>query len=264
MELLQNPFQTAGSQSQPLMTMIELERHRAELLNRDPGHLTGYDCPECMNRGGFHRVDAEGRRYMEECRCMAIRRSMGYLRRSGLSDLAERYTFDAWENREPWQRKAAETAREYVRGKSGWFVMAGSPGTGKTHLCTAVACALINDGVEARYMLWRDVATRAKAAVNDEEEYQGIVTPLKAVRALYIDDLFKTGKGQEPTVGDVNLAFEILNARYNNIKLLTIISTEKTMEQMLEIDQAVGSRIYERSKGYYLPVEGKKNWRLDG
>lgn len=232
------------------------------MLNKEPGNLPDYDCPDCMNRGHFHRVDDQGRTYLEECRCKAIRRSVWRMRHSGLADMAQRYTFDTWEQREPWQRSAADIARRYVKERDGWFLMAGSPGTGKTHLCTAVACALIDAGIETRYMLWRDVSTRAKAVVNDEAEYQRIVEPLKAVKALYIDDLFKTGKGQAPTVGDVNLAFEILNARYNNARLLTIISTERTVEELLEIDEAVGSRIYERSKGYYLPVTGKKNWRL--
>ena len=119
-------------------------------------------------------------------------------------------------------------------------------------------------GVDVRYMLWRDISVRAKALVNDEAEYKRLVDPLKTVRCLYIDDLFKTGKGQEPTTGDVNLAFEILNNRYNDEKKLTIISTERDIEQLLNIDEAVGSRVYERSRDFYLQLSGKKNWRLMG
>ena len=78
-------------------------------------------------------------------------------------------------------------------------------------------------GVETRYALWRDMSVQAKAVVNDEQEYQRLVGPLKRVRCLYIDDLFKTGKGQQPTTGDVNLAFEILNSRYNDSTKITII-----------------------------------------
>ena len=42
---------------------------------------------------------------------------------------------------------------------------------------------------------------------------------------------------------------------------LTIISTERSLDEILEIDEAVGSRIYERSKAYYLPLHAM-NWRL--
>lgn len=244
------------------MTLIDLERLKADRCNQERGNLTGYDCPDCLNRGYFHRVDDQGRRYLEECRCMDVRRNKERIARSGLADMMTRYTFDRWQEREPWQKKARQMAERYMERREGWFLAAGSPGTGKTHLCTALCVGLMEKGVSARYMLWRDVSTRAKAVVNDEAEYRRLVDPLKNVRCLYIDDLFKTGKGQEPTVADVNLAFEILNSRYNDSRKLTVISTERDIEQLLEIDEAVGSRIYERSRDFYLCLTGKKNWRL--
>lgn len=246
------------------MTPIELARWQADRMNTEPGDKQGYDCPECLNRGHFHRVDDQGRRYLEECRCMVIRRNRERIKRSGLADLLERYTLGTWQEPEPWQRKARELVERYAEHTSGWLLASGTPGTGKTHLCTALCGLLMEKGTDVRYMLWRDVSVRAKAVVNDEAEYQRLVEPLKRVKCLYIDDLFKTGKGQEPTTGDVNLAFEILNSRYNNEKLLTIISTERDIEQLLSIDEAVGSRIYERCREFYLALEGKKNWRLMG
>ncbi len=113
-----------------------------------------------------------------------------------------------------------------------------------------------------QYVLWRDMSVRAKAVVTDDEEYNRITEPLKRVKVLYIDDLFKTKDGTPVSPADVNLAFEILNYRYNDTGKITIISTEKTMDQLLEIDEAVGSRIYERSKEHWLNFCGKQNWRL--
>lgn len=187
---------------------------------------------------------------------------MRAIEKSGLSELLKRYKMDSWEERSPWQKMLAGMVRRYAERKDGWFFLAGSPGTGKTHLCTALCGMLMDQGFSVRYMLWRDVSVRAKACVNDKQEYYAIVEPLKRVSVLYIDDLFKMGKGQEPTAGDVNLAFEILNARYNDPRLLTVLSSELTVEKIMDIDESVGSRIYERSKNYYANTSGRKNWRL--
>ena len=246
-------------------SMSERERQRfiADSANREVGALTGYDCPKCLNRGYYHRVDENGKICTEDCVCMEIRRNKRIMEKSGLADMVTRYTFDNWKERESWHKKAREMALRYAKDRRGWFVMAGSVGAGKTHLCTALCGKMMDEGVPVRYALWRDLVTRAKAVVNDDAEYQKIVAPLKKVKCLYIDDLFKTGKGETPTVGDVNIAFEIINHRYNDAGKLTILSTERTVEEILAIDEAVGSRIYERAKEFYLPLSGKKNWRLD-
>ena len=75
-------------------------------------------------------------------------------------------------------------------------------------------------------------------------------------------DFLKTGKGQEPTTGDVNLAFELINARYADPTKLTIISSELPVAEIVDIDEAVGSRIYERSKAHYADLSGRQNWRM--
>lgn len=191
---------------------------------------------------------------------MAIRQSRARLGKSGLKDLVGRYSFATWQVRESWQQGALEMAHRFVQDPGGhWFVMAGQVGAGKSHLCTAVAAALMEKGLPARYMLWRDTAVQAKAVVNDDAAYAALVGPLKRIKVLYIDDLFK---GAKVTPGDVNLAFELLNSRYNDSGKITILSSERTVDQLLDIDEAVGSRIYERSKAFYLELTGVKNWRL--
>ena len=241
---------------------LSLARWRAEQYNDKTGMLVGLDCPACKNRGYFAQVDEEGRETLRECSCMAARRSLDRIKRSGLADLLTRYTLETWEVREPWQAKALNMVRDFAKAPEGWFLASGRPGTGKSHLCTALCGLLLDAGMDVRYMLWREDSVRAKAAITDQAEYERIVEPLKATRVLYIDDLFKTGRGQTPSPADVSLAFELLNARYNDGQKITIISTEYSVETLLEVDEAVGSRIYERSKKYYLCAENKKNWRL--
>jgi DNA replication protein DnaC len=235
------------------MTLTEM---KAKTLNDQVGNLKGVDCQACKNKGYV----AESRGdclVMVECECMAKRRSLNRIEKSGLSGLIERYTFGAYMEEEGWQKNAKQKALEYVEsGRGKWFVISGTPGTGKTHLCTAIASALMDDGHELRYMLWRNDAPRLKAMVNDRDAYEAELGKLKSVDVLYIDDFFKGGV----TEADVNLAFELINERYNR-QLRTIISSERGVESMLDIDEAIGSRIYERSKGFCVKMP-EKNWRL--
>lgn len=240
----------------------ELALRKAASMNETPGYLTGYDCPKCLNRGVMWVVRGNDEVTASECECMIQRRNLQRLKRSGLEDAVTRYTFETWQTPDRWQEKAKALAERYAKERRGWFVAYGHVGSGKTHLCTAICAELLATGMNTQYMLWRDVAVQAKAAITDDEAYNAIVTPLKRVKCLYIDDLFKVGKGKPPTEGDVNLAFEILNSRYNDSSKLTIISTERSMEDLLDIDEAVGSRIYERSKGFRLDFSDKPNWRL--
>jgi DNA replication protein DnaC len=80
--------------------------------------------------------------------------------------------------------------------------------------------------------------------------------------------LFKTGKDpktgmmQKPSVADVNYAFEIINYRYNNPSLLTIISSELSEDELLDIDEAIGGRIYERAKTFTIGKNRDRNYRM--
>ena len=267
MELLQK---NGGFPAPSTVDPVAHAQMLVDAQNREPGNLKGFDCPECLNRGYIFRANDRGQYFARECGCMVRRRNAKRLEKSGLSDMVQRYTFEAWEVRERWQQQAKDLALQYTEEQKGWFLAAGNPGSGKTHLCTAICRELLHRGYNTQYMLWRDVAVEAKSVVNCEEDYQRIVGPLKTLRVLFIDDLFKSGKEirdgswvpKMPTVGDVNLAFEILNSRYNDSKKITIISTEWDIYGLLDIDEAIGSRIYERSKGYYLDFSDKPNWRL--
>ena len=68
---------------------------------------------------------------------------------------------------------------------------------------------------------------------------------------LFIDDLFK-GK---ITDSDVNVMFEIVNHRYLN-RLPIIATTELDLNGLESIDQAITSRLYEMSKGFFNEMGG--------
>lgn len=242
---------------------------RVQWMNDEPGKLKGYDCPDCKNRGKTYCLK-DGYVVASDCQCLEIRRSLARLENSGLGDLLERYTFESYKTMEPWQQHARGLALKFAHEPGGhWFAAMGVVGAGKTHLCTAICGFLLKKGVDVRYMLWKDDGRAIKAVTNEGEEYDRLMRPLQTVKALYIDDFFKTkkdeitGKYEQPSPADIDLAFKIINARYNNVGLITIISSERTGNEIINIDEAVGSRIYERSKGFSLKLSGEdKNWRL--
>lgn len=229
---------------------------RAAIVNGITGDLGELDCPKCKNRGWIAYNDGGGIVY-EKCDCMPRRAALKRIRRSGLSALLEDYRLDNYETPEPWQQSALTKARQYAEnpGKS-WFYIYGLPGTGKSHLCTAVCGALLDAGQAVRYMLWRDESRDLKALVNDSAAYNRAMHELKGADILYIDDFLKGGTGD----ADKRLAFELLNSRYNS-RRPTLISSELSIDAVLDWDEAIGSRIYERAKGYVIHANGQ-NWRL--
>ena len=198
---------------------------------------------------------------------MNVRKTIKRIERSGLKDLMKDYTFEKFIVSSDWQKKAKNMALEFLKDyENKWFFVGGQVGCGKTHLCTALVGAFIRSGKPAHYMLWRDEVVQLKAVVTDDEAYGKAIRKLKEIEVLYIDDFFKTERGKQPSTAEINIAFELLNYRYNNPRLVTIISSERLIDDIIDIDEAVGSRIYQRSKQYCMIVnyDRSKNYRLNG
>ena len=196
---------------------------------------------------------------------MAIRESLRRIEQSGLKRLLDEYTFDKFLATEPWQEHAKKLAMDFTVNPDGnWLYAGGQVGAGKSHLCTAIVGEFLERGKSARYMLWRDAIVSLKASVTDDEAYGSAIRGFKHADVLYIDDFFKTERGTSPTAADINIAFELINYRYNDRRLVTIISSERLVDDIMAIDEATGSRIYQRSKQYCLSIgrDIAKNYRL--
>lgn len=218
--------------------------------------LDGVDCEKCGNTGVIVTDDEKGL-YARECECMAKRRALRRIKSSGMEDLLNRYTFDTYRAEDSARERIKAIAKNYAETDSGWLYIAGRSGSGKTHICTAICMSLINSGVDVYYMRWRDECRELKASVTDTETHERHLNKLKRVKLLYIDDFLKGGTSE----ADIRLAFEIINARYNDITLRTIISSEIDISQLMSIDEALAGRIYERSK-QFLIASPNENWRM--
>lgn len=218
--------------------------------------LDNVDCDICGNTGWVVWKENNELR-SKECSCMAKRRSLRRLKQSGMEVMFERYTFDNYEAKDKYRAALLGRAKDYVEDTKGWFYIAGTSGSGKTHICTAICKAFIDKGVEVYYMNWRDESVALKNDLTNGDSYSEKIKRLKSVELLYIDDFFKGGASE----ADKRLAFEILNARYNK-QLRTVVSSEVTLDGLFDIDEAIAGRVYELSyKPRYLIRAPKENWR---
>ena len=272
-------LQIRSASTSKRLTEQEYEQRRADDYNASAGTLTGYDCEICKNKGFIAHVVKNTCANFENyecvvvpCKCQRIRAAFKRLERSGLKNAVKTLSFDTYQTMESWQRTLKETVMRFCKDEeSNWLFIGGQSGAGKSHLCTAVAINYIRQGYECHYMQWLNDAPRLKACVNDSMEYEKLIKPLKESPVLYIDDMFKNGKDRQdnnepPTPADVRIAFEILNYRYNRQDLITIISSERTLAELINIDEAIAGRIAEKSKnqGYCLNLkrDRAKNYRL--
>ena len=147
--------------------------------------------------------------------------------------------------------------REKDKGNSIMFI--GQVGSGKTHLSLAIANELMHRGVGVSYMGYRRI-TGIKQNMMDEVYYNRVMGRYKNCRVLLIDDLFKGNV----TGSDVNIVFELLNFRYLN-GLPVIVSSEFGVNELMEVDEAIGSRLVEMCGGCLVEMRGKRlNYRVYG
>lgn len=202
------------------------------------------------------------------CECRAVIEAKNILKNSGISEEFRNKIFENYNYGFDSQCIDAFTkAREYVNNfddirdsRKNSILFMGQVGSGKTHLSMAIANNLIDKGIGVIYMPFRDVITNIKQNIMDEEYYRRVVSRYKNAKVLLIDDLFKGSISKS----DINIMFEIINHRYFN-KMPMIVSSEKSFNDLVDIDEALGSRIIEMSKDYIVEIKGKKlNYRIYG
>ena len=198
----------------------------------------GTTLPTSVDRKTFEaRRDARLQQAIEEDR-KALKQ--GLVRRlkeaRGIRTLER--TFDSFDaSRQPKAfRMCKDYLGKYQTGDS--LLMIGTYGTGKTHLATAIANALLEDGVPALYDTWAGHLQRLKDEfANGERRHLAL---MKKVDVLIIDDLGK----DKLTEWNNEVLFEVINYRYEHRKPV-VITTNATPRELEERNPAVYSRLCE-------------------
>ena len=248
------------------MDRIDRIRRERPVRTTKLGPEPEYECPKCKDTGYIYRKDESGYEVACRCECFAIRMARDMMKRSGISAEFQKKTFDNFTTKgNPQLSNAKNKAVQYVenfarteQGRYNSIMFTGQVGAGKTHLGMAICGELMNGGVAVIYMAYRNAVTRIKQNIMDEEVYNRELNQYTSAQVLFIDDLLK-GRLTET---DINIMYEIVNYRYMN-NMPVIISTEKSTDDLLAFDEAIGSRLIEMCRGNIIQLQGRElNYRL--
>lgn len=206
-------------------------------------------------------TEENGTTYSKYCTCVKKKMSQERFEKTEIANKIN-YTFKDYKANEEWQKNILKQAIDYVKHfEDNWFYIGGQIGAGKTHICTAI---LRNIGelnnISYTYIKCDEELEKLKQLTYDNpEEYGNVMYRLKNTRLLFIDDFFR----KLPTEVDKAKMFDIINFRYLNNKPC-IFSSEKSLPEILNIDEAIGSRIFEMAKKFNIEIgkDMSKNYRL--
>lgn len=234
---------------------------------------TKYDCEKCKDLGSLTELDADGIFYGKPCECSERRLYERILEKSGMTNALRQKGFKNYTTKLHEQEKAKELAIKYTKEfaeERNSIAFLGQPGAGKTHLSIAIANNLMAQNIGVSYFPYREVVPKIKQVANKAEEYQKELNKYKNAKVLLIDDLYKfaiyrDSYGTERVNdADMRVMFEIINYRYLK-QAPIIISSEYSWEQIVEFDDATGSRIIEMCKPNIYTFEGSHlNYRIIG
>lgn len=164
----------------------------------------------------------------------------------------------------------AKKAMDYVRifaeddpKKRSNLLIIGNPGTGKTHLATAISRTLKQKGflvgqLTTGTLLSKIRATYQKGASNSEET---IFNDLKKFDLLVLDDLGSEARSKDEFDWSKNKLFEIVNHRIGKATIYTSNFNEKHLPTA--IGERVYSRLYNNTKFIELVTEDyRKNFQI--
>lgn len=139
------------------------------------------------------------------------------------------------------------------------IALLGQPGVGKTHLLMAISNNLIDKGVQVMYFPY--VSTTKAMQANSFANDTTITEAACNAEVLFIDDLFKPVRNiPQASEWQCSKMYDIINHRYNN-DLPILLSSELDFSRMFEIDEAIGSRLFEMCKSYTKTIS--KNMDLN-
>ena len=224
-----------------------------------------YNCEKCKDNSGYV-VERDGVEYYVRCECFNKTKNQRLFKASQITSEFRLKTFSKFklEWLDDIVRASYKCAMSYgnkfdeIKDKrQNSIALLGQSGAGKTHLLMAIANQLLDKNVQVFYFPFVEGFNDLKS---DFDNLNNRIEKMQKAKVLFIDDLFKGRK--ENTQFQIEQMFAVVNYRYmNNLPML--ISSEKLIDDLLKIDEALGSRIYEMCKNFTVElVGGNINYRM--
>lgn len=202
--------------------------------------------------------------YSKQCECVKKDRMNNLMKSSEITDEFKKLGFRSFvkEGKPQVVVDAYDTAYEYFNRfnhiktlRQNSIALMGVPGAGKTHLLTAVANNLILKlSVPVLYFPYVEGFDDLK---DDFDLLETKLERMKKVEVLFIDDLFKPTAGKpRATEWQIEKMYAVINYRYLN-KLPILVSSELSIDEIVRVDAALGSRIYEMCEDYVVQIAGE-------
>lgn len=241
---------------------------KAELLKRVEKMLKNaerveehYECFKCRDRGYTFEDNGQGGQSAIPCECLNKKQSIEKLEKCGLTEAFKKRTFETYLVNKKYQLEAKAKAINFCKNfkeTNQSLLLCGKPGTGKTHLGVASMLNLINQNVGCKYEEYTSMIISLKQSIMDEENYIREEAKYTEPRVLFLDDFLKGNV----TDADLKYIYKVINTRYLK-GMPMIISTEKSVNEIISWDEAVGSRIVEMCKDNIIVFdENTSNYRL--